>query len=86
MLLGIVKERRVRLFAHVERAKGTLVNTIFQVKKLRGRPARQWLDDVNEFTGLRLNEIWMEPEDCVDLGKRVCCVATANRKVYSVHK
>ena len=36
----------------IARVKGTLANTILQgkvrAKRLRGRPARQWLDDVKE--------------------------------------
>ena len=50
-------------------AKETLANTILQGKvageRLRGRPARQWLDDVKEWTGLSLHEMWKEPEDRV---------------------
>ena len=53
-------KRKVRFSGHVVRAKGTLANTILQGKveggKSRGKPARQWLDDVKE---------WTEPEDHV---------------------
>ena len=34
-------------------------------KRLQGSPATQWLDNVNEWTGLNLNEMGSESEDCV---------------------
>ena len=44
------------------RAKGTLANTIQQGKVdgeiSRGKPARQWLDDVKKWAGLSSNEMW----------------------------
>ena len=40
-----------------------------------GHAARQWLDDVKEWTGLRLNEMCREPEDHMDWRKRVIDVA-----------
>ena len=50
----------------VARAKGTQVNTVLQGKveenMSRGRPTKQWLDDVKEWTGLTLHETWMVPE------------------------
>ena len=53
----------------------TLTNTILQDdvegKISRGRPARQWLDDVKEWTGLSLNKMWREPEDRVAWRKNV---------------
>ena len=67
-LLEIAKTK-VRWFGHVVRSKGTLRNTILQGRvegeRSRGRPARQWLDDVKEWTGLSLDETWREPEDRV---------------------
>ena len=30
----------------------------------RGRPVRQWLDDVKEWTGLSLNEMWTDMSFC----------------------
>ena len=54
-------------FGYVVRTKGTLANTILQdkveEKTSRGRPARQWLNDVKEWTGQSLNEMWKEPEE-----------------------
>ena len=51
------------------RGKGTLANTILQGnaegERSRGRPARQWLDDVKEWTGLSSNEMWRERKDRV---------------------
>ena len=32
-------------------------------ERSRGIPARQWLDDVEDWTWLSLNEMWREPED-----------------------
>ena len=50
-LLEIVT-RKIGWVGHVVRAKGTLANTILQRigegKISRGRPARQWLDDVKQ--------------------------------------
>ena len=42
MLLGIVKERKVRLFGNVVRAKGTLVNTIFHYNE-EGQQDNGWV-------------------------------------------
>ena len=54
---------------------GTMANTILQSKverkRTRGRPARQWLDDVKEWTGLSSDAIGREPEDRVAWRKRV---------------
>ena len=36
--------------------------------------ARQWMDDVKEWTGLSHNEMWREPVDCQAWRKRVSCV------------
>ena len=47
------------------KGKGTLANNILQGKvegkTPRGRPAGQWLDDVQEWAGLTLNEMWQNP-------------------------
>ena len=68
-------KRKFRWFGHVVIAKGTRENTILQskveVKRLRVRLAKQWLDDVKEWTGLSLNEMWNEPEDRVARRKRI---------------
>ena len=54
--------KKLRWYGHVVRAKGTLANTILQVKvegkRSRWRPTRQLLDDVKEWTELSSNEIW----------------------------
>ena len=77
-LLEIVKKRKIRWFGRAGRAKGTMANNILkgkvEMKRSRGRPARQWLEDVQEWTGLSLNEMWREPEDRVAWRKRVNCV------------
>ena len=62
------------------KAKATLANTVLQGKveeKIsRGGPeARQWSDDVKEWTGLSSNKMWREPEDCVAWIKRVSHIA-----------
>ena len=53
-LLQMVKKRKLMWFGHVMRAKGTLANTIPQGKvegqRARVNPARQWLDDIVEWT------------------------------------
>ena len=57
------------VWMYVGRAKGTLENTILHSKvdgkTSRGRPAKQWFDDVKEWTVLSSNDIWKEPEDHV---------------------
>ena len=47
------------------------------------RRARQWLDDVKEWTGLSSNGMWKGPEDRVAWRKRVSRVAT-NGLVYGI--
>ena len=52
-LLEIVKKRKLIWFGQVVRAKGTLAYAFLQgkveEKRSRGRPGRQWLDDVKEW-------------------------------------
>ena len=67
-LLEIVEKRKVRWFGCVVRAK-------VEGKRPRGRPVRQWLENVDEWTGLSSNEMWREPEYCVAWRKRVSRVA-----------
>ena len=56
-LLEIVKKTKLRWFGHAVRAKGTLAQNNLrgkvESKISRGRPARQWLDDVTGRTGQR---------------------------------
>ena len=60
--------------------KGTLANTILQGnverKISRGRPARQYKDDVKEWTGLSLKDVWREPEDRIVWRNHVSRVAS----------
>ena len=57
-LREIVKMRKLGWFGHVARPKIPLANNILQgrpkveEKISRRRPARQWMDDVKEWTGL----------------------------------
>ena len=57
-----------------------MADAIFQGKveeeRSRGRPGRQWLDDVEEWTGPSLNGMWREPDDRVVWIKRVSRVAS----------
>ena len=70
------------------KAKGTLASTILRGKvegKRSGEsPARRWLDDVKEWTELKLNEMWREPEDHVAWRKHVSRVALTDLIVYGI--
>ena len=48
---------------------------------LRGRPARQWLDDAKERTRLSSTDMWFEPENGVAWRKRVS--RDAPNRLYS---
>ena len=48
-------------------------------QRSRGRPVRQWLDDVKEWTGLSSNEIWRKPEERVARRKHVSQVAKSTQ-------
>ena len=50
----------------------------------RGSPVRQCLDDVHEWTGLSLNEIWREPEDSMVWRTCVSRVAPIGLKIQDV--
>ena len=54
-LLRIVKERKLKWFGHITRSNG-LAKTIMQGtvpgRRERGRPRRQWGDDIREWTGI----------------------------------
>ena len=56
-LMGIVKSK-LAWFGHVVRANGTLANTIshgeVEGERSRGKPARQWLEDVHNGQGWAL--------------------------------
>ena len=54
------------------------------VKGSRGRPARQWLYDVKEWTGLSLNNMRREPENHVAWRKRASLVAPTDWIVYRI--
>ena len=51
---ALFKKRKLRWFRHVVRAKETSANTILQCEIEEGRPARQWLDVVNNQEDSRL--------------------------------
>ena len=71
-LLEILKKRRPDELVNLANA---ILQGIVWEKISRGRPARQWLEDVKEWTGLSLNEMWREPYDRVAQRKRVSHVA-----------
>ena len=84
--LEIIKKRKVWWFGHVVRAKGTRRNTILlqgKVEWTRGRPARQWMDNIKEWIGPSSNEMWREPDNCVAWWKRVnpCCAQRTEQTV-----
>ena len=50
----------------------------------RGRPAKQWLDDVKELTWLSSNDIWKEPEDRVAWRKLPSHITPVYCIVYTI--
>ena len=65
-LLSIVKTRKLKWYGHVTRSSG-LAKTILQGTvrggRKRGRPAKQWLDNITEWTGLPPNRTLRIAED-----------------------
>ena len=81
------RSRKLRLFGHVVtrlKAKGTPSCRVLFRGKIK-RKACRWLDDVNEWTGLSSNEMWMEhAEDRVAWIQHVSRVAKTDRIVYAI--
>ena len=67
--LATVKRKKLTWFGHVTRAKGTLANTILQGivegSRSRGRPRRQWTNDLETWTGQKLSKLLRLAEDRV---------------------
>ena len=67
--LGSITQGLIWFGHHVVIVKVPLANTILlghvDGKRSRGRPARQWMGNVTEWTELSSNEMWREPEDGV---------------------
>ena len=65
--IDVVKRKKLTWFGHVMRAKGTIANTILQGlvdgARSRGRPRRQWVDDIKKWTGLKLGQLLRITED-----------------------
>ena len=79
--LDVVKRKKLTWFGHAMRAKGTLANTILQGivdgTRSRGRPRRQWLNDIEKWTGLTLTQLVRLTEDRVGWRNFVSrCVAS----------
>ena len=79
--LGAVIRKKLTWFGHVQRAKGTLANTILQGtvegSRTRGRPRRQWIDDIVKWTGEELGKLARMAEDRVVWRRLVSrCVAS----------
>ena len=66
-LLTIVKRRQLQWFRHVTRWKGSLANTILQGStdgsRKRGRPARTWINNIKDWTGLGWQQLIRTAED-----------------------
>ncbi len=55
-IIDIIKKRKLRLFGHIRRMDDNrlIKHTIFAKmngKSRRGRPCREWLDDITEWCG-----------------------------------
>ena len=55
-----------------------------ELPRSTGRPTRQWLDNVKEWTGLSLNGMSREPEDHMTWRKRASCGAQMDWIVYAI--
>ena len=79
--LGVVIRKKMTWFGHVMRAKGTLANTILQGSvegsRGRGRPRRQWVNDIEKWSCLELCELIRLTDDRVGWKNFVSrCVAS----------
>ena len=81
--LCAVKRKKLTWFGHAIRGKGTLTNTILQGlaegTRSRGRPRRQWINDVESWTGLKTSQLTRLAEDRVKWKSfvRRCVASTA---------
>ena len=66
-LLTIVKRKQLSWFGHVIRWKGSLANAMLQGgtdgSRKRGRPARTWLNNIKDWTGLNFQQLIRKAED-----------------------
>jgi hypothetical protein len=61
-IIDIIKERKLRLFGHICRMEDTrlLKHVVFSKvngKSKRGRPCREWLDDITEWCGYKCQDL-----------------------------
>ena len=81
--LSTVKKKKLAWYGHVTRAKGTLANTILQGtvegSRNRGRPKRQWVKDIESWTGQNTSSLLRVAEDRVEWRRIVhhCVASTA---------
>ena len=66
-LLDIIKRRKITIFGHITR-HDSLANTILdgyvENKRIRGRPKRNWMNDILEFCHLSLSQLLDIAKDC----------------------
>ena len=65
-LLTAVKKRKLKCFGHVSRTSGlakTVLQGIVQGRRRRGGQRKRWGDNIVEWSGLRLNDIFRETDD-----------------------
>jgi len=80
-LLGTVKARKLAYYSHIMRKEGgCLEKEIMQGTmpgaRRRGRPCMAWMDNINRWTGLPVEESVRMTEDRDKWRKYVCCVAS----------
>ena len=81
--MAIAKKKKLTWFGHVIRAKGSLANTILQGmvegSRPRGRPRRQWTNDIETWTGHKVQSLIRLAEDRVEWKRLVvrCIASTA---------
>jgi len=65
-LLTVVKRRKMKWYGHVTRSSGlakTILQGTVQGGRRRGRPRKNWGDNITEWTGLQLRNTLREAED-----------------------
>ena len=66
-LLGTVRKRKLQWFGHLVRQDNSLAKMIMEGmvegKRGRGRPEKQWIDNIKEWTMLEISEIMKKARD-----------------------
>ena len=88
-LMGRVATLKLQYFGHITRGTAgqlalTVLEGITEGLRHQGRPRRQWIHDIEEWTGceyIQLNTTRSSTMEKKDIGVVICCRQPSSRKV-----